>query len=146
MWPNLTATNEEWFNKNLFLKILQDSTENSCVVSLFFYKVTGLLLSGLQHRCSLMNNMKFLRTPILNNICKPLASAFFKSIVWSSWKKTHSTNKVTETHWQIWKCFYLNAACGYEKGSLKGVIKLVLQTCAEQLISGVEFEVDRIPM
>ena len=42
----------------------------------------------------------------------------------------------------MWKYFYLNAARGYEKKSLKCVIKLVQQTCAEQLISGVEFEID----
>ena len=36
----------------------------------------------------------------------------------------------------------MNAARGYEKKSLKCVIKPVLQTCAEQLISGVEFEMD----
>ena len=39
------------------------------------------------------------------------------------------------------KYFHLNAARGYEKKSLKCVIKRVLQTCAEQLISGVEFEI-----
>ena len=36
----------------------------------------------------------------------------------------------------------MNAARAYEKKSLKCVIKPVLQTCAEQLISGVEFEID----
>ena len=38
--------------------------------------------------------------------------------------------------------FYLKAARGYEKKSLKFVIKPVLQTCAEQLISGIKFEID----
>ena len=68
---------------------------------------------------------------------------FFKSVVWSSWKKP-----ILKTKWQklinqqVSKCFYLNAARGYEKKSLKYVIKPVLQTCAEQLISGVKFEID----
>ena len=79
--------------------------------------------------------MKFLRTPILKNICEPLTSAFFKLILWSSWRSTHS-------HQQIWKYFYLNASRGYEKKSLKCVIKPVLQIWAEQLISGVESEID----
>ena len=72
----------------------------------FFYKVTRLQCSGLQHRRFLVNNMKFLRTIILKNICQPLTSAFFKLILWNSWKKIHSTNKVTETHLKIWKYFY----------------------------------------
>ena len=57
-------------------------------------------------------------------------------------KKNHSKNKVTETHSQIWKCFYLNNAQVYGKKSLKCVIKPALQTCAEQLISVVELEMD----
>ena len=42
----------------------------------------------------------------------------------------------------MWKYFYLNAAHGYEKKSLKYVIKPLLKTCAEQLILGVEFEIN----
>ena len=95
---NFTPINKQCFNENLFLKVSQTSPENNCVVSLFFYKVTGLQPSGLQHRCFLMNNTKFLRTPILKNICEPLTSAFFQLILWSSWKKTHSKNIVTEIH------------------------------------------------
>ena len=56
---------------------------------------------------------------------------------------------MTETHWQIWKYFYLHAARGYENKSLKCVImnfhvlmrKPVLQPWAEQLISGVAFDI-----
>ena len=102
---NFTAINKECFNKNLFLKISQHTSENTCVVSIFFYKITGLQLSGLQHGCFLVNNMKFLGTPILKNICQRLTFAFFRLILWNCWKKFHSTNKVTETHWQIWKYF-----------------------------------------
>ena len=40
--------------------------------------------------------MKFLRTPILKNICEPLTSTFFNSILWSSWKK----NPILKTKWQ----------------------------------------------
>ena len=36
----------------------------------------------------------------------------------------------------------MNASRGYEKKSLKCAIKPVLKTCTEQLISGVEFEID----
>ena len=32
----VTARNKECFNKNLFLKISQYSTENTCVVNIFF--------------------------------------------------------------------------------------------------------------
>ena len=39
------------------------------------------------------------------------------------------------------KNFYLNAIRGYGKKSLKSVIKPVLQTCTEQLISCVELEI-----
>ena len=61
----------------------------------FFYKVTGLQPSGLQHRCFLVNNMKFLRTPILKNICEPLllfSSQLFeavgkKPILKTKWQK-----------------------------------------------------------
>ena len=123
---NFTAINKEYFNKN-FLKISQHPPENTCVVSIFFYKVTGLRPSGLQHRCFLVNNMKFLRTTILKNFCQLLTSAFFKLILWKG-KKIHSINKVTETHQQIWKYFYLNAARCHEKKSLKCVIKPVPQT------------------
>ena len=98
LYVKFTAVNKECFNKNIFLKISQHSAENTCVVSIFFYNVTGLQPSGLQHRWFLENNIKFLRTTILKNICEPLTSAFFKSILWSSWKKSHSKNKVTETH------------------------------------------------
>ena len=86
---NFTVINKECFNKTLFLKIAQHSPENTRVVNIFFQP------SGLQSRCFHVNNMKFLRTPILKNICKPFNSAFFKLILC---KKTHSKNKVTETH------------------------------------------------
>ena len=66
--------------KNIFLKILQHLPENNCVVS-FFNKVTGLQPSGLQNGYFLVNNMKFLKTPILKNICEPLSFAFFQLIL-----------------------------------------------------------------
>ena len=96
MCINFTAINEESFNKNLFLKIFKYLPENTCVVSLFFYKVTGFYLLGLQHRCFLVNNVKFLRIHTLKNICEPFTSAFLKSIVWTSWKK----KTILKTKWQ----------------------------------------------
>ena len=36
----------------------------------------NLIKKRLQHRCFLVNNAKFLRTPILKNICKPLLLYF----------------------------------------------------------------------
>ena len=62
---------------------------------MFFYKVAGLQRSGLQNRCFLVNNMKFLRTLILQNICEPLNSAFLKLTLWGSWKKP-----ILKTKWQ----------------------------------------------
>ena len=80
---NFTAINKECFNKNP-LKISQHLPENACVVS-FFIK---LLAFSLQ-------DFKFLRTPILKNICQRLTSAFFKLILWNSWKKSN-----LKTKWQ----------------------------------------------
>ena len=95
---NFTAINKECFNKNLFLKVSLHSPEKTRVVNIFFYQVTGLQPSGLQNRYFLVNNMTFLRTPILKNTCESLNSGFFKVILCGSWKKNHSKNKVTETH------------------------------------------------
>ena len=91
---NFTAIDEKCLNKNLFLKISQYSPENTCVVRIFFYKLkafsfqdstTGVFLWAIR------------KTPILKNVCEPLTFAFFKLIPRSSWKKTHSKDKVTET-------------------------------------------------
>ena len=62
--------------KNLFLKILQYSQEKNCVGATF-NKVTGLqayefIRKILLDRCFLMKIGKFLRTPILKNICEEL--------------------------------------------------------------------------
>ena len=75
--------------KKLVLNILQYLQKNTCVgVSLLYniYKIISVLeslskdvadqkassfiLQRLQHRCFLVNIAKFLRTPILKNICK----------------------------------------------------------------------------
>ena len=57
----------------LFLKILQNSQENTCFWSLIFTKLQSLQASNgnkmrLQHRCFPVKFEKFLRTPILKNI------------------------------------------------------------------------------
>ena len=67
---------------------------------------------------------------ILKNICEPLTSAFSSQLFEAVGKKP-----VQKTKWQK----LINK---YEKKSLKCVIKPVLKTCAEQLILGVEFEID----
>ena len=46
---NFTAIKKECFNKNLFLKVSHHSPENTCVMNIFFYKVTGLQPSGFQN-------------------------------------------------------------------------------------------------
>ena len=61
--------------KKLFLKLSQYSQENSCV-GIFFNKVSGLqafnfIKKRLQHWCISVNIAKFLRKPILKNICNP---------------------------------------------------------------------------
>ena len=48
------------FQKKLFLKISQYSQESTCIGVSFFSK-------RLQHRCFLVNIVKFLRIPILKN-------------------------------------------------------------------------------
>ena len=48
------------------LKISQYSLENNCV------RVTCVIKKRLQHRCFPVNVAKFLRAPILNNICQQL--------------------------------------------------------------------------
>ena len=78
---SFTAIKKECFNENLFLKMSQQKPENTCVVSIFFYKVIGFQPSGHRHRCFLVSNIKFLRTPFLKNICQPLTSPFFKLIL-----------------------------------------------------------------
>ena len=57
--------------KKVFLEILQNSQQNSCV-SLFFNQVSGirpgtLLKKRLWHRCFPVNFVKFLRIPFLQN-------------------------------------------------------------------------------
>ena len=85
---NFTVINKECFNKNLFLKVSLRSPKKTRVVNIFFYKVTGLQPSGLQNRYFLVNNMTFLRTPILKNTCESLNSGFFMLILCGSSKKT----------------------------------------------------------
>ena len=59
--------------KKVFLEISQ---ENTCV-GVFFNKVVGVkacnfIKKALQHRCFPVKFAKFLRTPILKNICERL--------------------------------------------------------------------------
>ena len=55
--------------KKMFLKILYNSQENDCTA--VFQPVT-LLKQRLWYMCFPVNLAKFLRTPILQNICKSL--------------------------------------------------------------------------
>ena len=64
-----------------YLKISQYSQENACVGSLFFDKNAGLQSSNfikkrLQYRIFSVNIAKFLRTPVLKNICERLFQSF----------------------------------------------------------------------
>ena len=66
--------------KKLFLKILQYS--KSCkILQIFFNENVGLqscnfFKKRLQHRCFPVNIAKFLRTPVLKNICQRLFERF----------------------------------------------------------------------
>ena len=67
--------------KEVLLKILQYLQENTCV-GVFLKQVTGLqvynfIKKRLQHRCFPVNIAKFLRTPILKNICERLLLKFY---------------------------------------------------------------------
>ena len=60
-----------------FLKVLQHSHRNNCVGGLFLNKNAALdywnfIKKRLQLRCFPMNIAKFLRTPVLKNICERL--------------------------------------------------------------------------
>ena len=55
------TTTRDVLKKKLFLKILQYLKETP---------VLEFLFNRLQHRCFHVNFAKFLRTPILNNICE----------------------------------------------------------------------------
>ena len=56
-----------------FLKLLQYSQESKCVCGL---KACNFIKKRLQHRLFLVNMAKFLRTPILKNICERLLLEF----------------------------------------------------------------------
>ena len=59
--------------KKLFLKISQYSQRNTCVgVSFFKKKCRNNIKNLLQRRCCPVNIAKFLRTPLLKNICERL--------------------------------------------------------------------------
>ena len=72
----------EMFCKKGVLKNSQISQKISVLESLF-NKVAGLQVNyikeRIQHRCFLVNNAKFLRTPILKDICIKLLLVFFKN-------------------------------------------------------------------
>ena len=136
------------FHKKAVLKNFAIFTgKHLCSLESLFNKVAELkpcnfIQNRPQHRFllwifKLWKLWNFKRAPILKNICEPLllpfSTQYFKAL-----QKIHSKTKVTQ---QIWKYF---ARCvSYEKKSLKFVImyfhvfmgKLVLQICAEQLLS-----------
>ena len=64
-WGGLTKKN----NNNRRVKISQYSQENTCVGISFF---VGVSKKRLQDRCFPVNIVKFLRKPILKNICEQL--------------------------------------------------------------------------
>ena len=59
-----------------------------------FNKVAGLFKKILQHRCFPVNIAKFLRSPILKNICQWLLLTFFNPRLWNFddvyWKFTYT--------------------------------------------------------
>ena len=88
--------------KKLFLIISQYSQENTCVggisflIKMYFNKAYNFIKKRLQRRCFLGNITKFLRTPILNNICErlllrvfPLMSQFERFSTWTNNKANY---------------------------------------------------------
>ena len=65
-----TSSHRRCSVKNLFFKISQYSQENACVGLSSLIK--SFMKKRLQHRCFPVNIAKFLRTPILKNICERL--------------------------------------------------------------------------
>ena len=63
---------EKYVLKNF--AILTEKHECWCffLIKLQFVRPVTLIKKGLQHRCFPVNIAKFLRTPILKNICEPL--------------------------------------------------------------------------
>ena len=59
-------------SKNVFLKVLQISQENTCVGVFLIKFVKNFVKKRLQHNCFPVKFGKFLRTPILRNICERL--------------------------------------------------------------------------
>ena len=72
---------QEVFYKKTITKNFKIFTEETCVVASFLIKNPGLQLCNfiktrLQHRCFPVNIAKFLKTPILKNICERLSERF----------------------------------------------------------------------
>ena len=87
-----------------FLKVLQYSHRNNCVGGLFLNKNAALdywnfIKKRLQHRCFPMNIAKFLRTPVLKNICERLFECF------ATWANNITSNRKWRRHfWSArWK-------------------------------------------
>ena len=71
---NCRSIHRRCYVKKVFLKITQDSQEKACVGA-SFDKVSGLcnfIKKRLQHMCFPVKFAKFLRGPILKNICQRL--------------------------------------------------------------------------
>ena len=95
--------------KKLFLKILQYS--KSCkILQIFFNENVGLqscnfFKKRLQHRCFPVNIAKFLRTPVLKNICQRLFERFrtqINNITSNTWSEEDIfSNKRQKNHYKI---------------------------------------------
>ena len=59
-------------SKNVFLKVLQISQENTCVGVFLIKFVKNYVKKRLQHKCFPAKFTKFLRTTISKNICERL--------------------------------------------------------------------------
>ena len=58
--------------KKMLLKPTQNSQENTCTGVSEGLKACNFIKKRFQYRCFLVNFAKFLRTPLLKNICEPL--------------------------------------------------------------------------
>ena len=93
-----------WSIKKLFSKISQYSQENTCVGISFLIKMLwdvhscSFIKKRLQHLCFPVNIAKFLRAPVLKNICEWLFEHF------PTW-----TNKITSNIDRKWKRYFFKS-------------------------------------
>ena len=113
--------------KKLFLKTLQFYRKTPVVESLF-NKVTGILASNLNkkrlhHRCFPVKFTKFLRTPILKNICERLLHKILSKTLLMS--KNHNVVILQRMNGLILLYSDSSLTCYWRKNTLAGLSTLL---------------------